>query len=351
MSQMLKAVILASSFLLVPFANEALACSCISNGGPPCQAVFATDVIFAGTVRSIESFELVGGEFPITRKRVTFGVIERYRNVAEVGTLDVSTGAGGGDCGVGFTVGERYLVYASRRESGELTVSICSRTNLLADAAEDVEFLRSMSAKGSGGRVFGRVIEVRPSSAGLRSDYIALEGIPVTIQSADFRRDVLSDANGKFEVRGVPLGKAKVEVSAPFGYDTRHLSRDIEIPDLRACSSVEWFLSMRAVASGRVVDAADRPLARITIEVVSAELPSADPLLYTATSDERGMFTFDDLPPGRYLFGVNLTKSVRRTPQGPSAFLPGVATASDAKVIELTAGDEVDVGVLRLPPR
>ena len=64
-----------------------------------------------------------------------------------------------------------------------------------------------------------------------------------------------------------------------------------------------------------------------------------------------GVFIFDDLAPGRYVFGVNITKPLRGTPQGASVFLPGVPNASDAKVIELTAGDEVNVGVLRLPPR
>jgi hypothetical protein len=301
-------------------------------------------------VRSIESIKLVDGEFPVTRKRVTFVAIERYLNVPELPTLDVSTGAGGGDCGFGFDVGERYLVYAWRSESGELTTGICSRTKLLANAAEDVEFLRSMPAKGSGGRVFGRVLERRRGPAEYRvTDYVPLEGIRVTVQGASVQRDVLSDASGKFEVTGLPLGKLKVQATVPSGYDTRYLTRDVDIRDLRACGAVDFYLNLSAVAYGTVLDASERPVAQMTIEVIPAGFVGTDPPRIFVISDERGMFKFDDLPPGRYLFGVNLTKS--RRPQGPPVFLPGVANASDAKVIELTAGDEVNVGILRLPGR
>jgi hypothetical protein len=270
-----------------------------------------------------------------------------------VRTLQVVTGAGGGDCGFGFEVGERYLVYASRRESGELTTGICSRTNLLAKAAGDVAFLRSMPATGPRGRVFGRVIEVQrePGAYGA-TERRAVAGIRITVQSGAFERDVLSDASGRYEVTGVPVGKAKVQVNAPFGYDPRALARDIDITDPRACSAVDFYLSLHATASGTVIDATGRPAARVNIDVLPADLAGTDPPRRRfVVTDDRGVFIFDDLAPGRYVFGVNITKPLRRTPRGASVFLPGVLNASDAKVVELSAGDEVNVGVLRLPGR
>ena len=37
--------------------NEALACSCGGTGGPPCQAAWAADVVFAGTVRAVQQMD------------------------------------------------------------------------------------------------------------------------------------------------------------------------------------------------------------------------------------------------------------------------------------------------------
>jgi hypothetical protein len=66
-------------------------------------------------------------------------------------------------------------------------------------------------------------------------------------------------------------------------------------------------------------------------------------------TDEQGRFVFDDLPPGAYVFGVNLTKRYGTPPPGPPTFLPGTAAVQDAAVIELKPGDRIDLGVLRLP--
>jgi hypothetical protein len=57
------------------------------------------------------------------------------------------------------------------------------------------------------------------------------------------------------------------------------------------------------------------------------------------------------LPPGMYVFGINLTKRPGAPRPGASVFLPGVFAAKDATLIELKAGDEKVVGVLRLPDR
>ena len=64
---------------------------------------------------------------------------------------------------------------------------------------------------------------------------------------------------------------------------------------------------------------------------------------------------FDDLPPGLYVFGVNLTKPEwaprDHKPAGPAVFLPGTAVLREAAIFELKAAETVDVGVLRLTVR
>src|SRR5262249_61585991 len=63
---------------------------------------------------------------------------------------------GGGDCGVGFKRGERYLVYAyTNPQDNKLYTSICMRTRALSQAGEDLQYLRGLSSAAPGVRIYG----------------------------------------------------------------------------------------------------------------------------------------------------------------------------------------------------
>jgi hypothetical protein len=92
------------------------------------------------------------------------------------------------------------------------------------------------------------------------------------------------------------------------------------------------------------------------VDAVAAELAGHQPPPYQepAKTDDRGRFEFDDLPPGLYVFGINLTKPEwppGYKPAGAAVFLPGTAVAGDAATVELKPNDRVDVGILRLDGR
>jgi len=348
-----RALAVAAGLLLAPFVDQLFACSCMASG-PPCQAAWTADVVFAGKVRSIEPIDGMPGEpARLYSLRVTFDVERGFINPPSA-VVEVATGAGGGDCGYRFVAGRRYLVYAWRPPSGGLSTGICSRTRPIEEAREDVAYLSAITDKSSGGRVYGRVNEWRRDPAEERGvDYGPLAGITVSVQGPAMVKDVVTDANGRFEVANLPVGKAKVTAQAPFGFDARYLTQEIEIRDLRACSVHDFTLTQRATASGTVVDASGRPLAGVQVDAVAAELAGYDPPPYQrpATTDERGAFEFDNLPPGTYAFGVNLTIRVGVRRSGASVFLPGVPAARDAKVVELKAGDDASVGMVRLSAR
>jgi Carboxypeptidase regulatory-like domain len=348
----LRTILTTVVLLLAPCADDAFACACIQSG-PPCQAAWTADVVFAGTVRAIDRIEGSPGDLLFDRVRVTFDVEQGYINPPSR-VVEVRTGSGGGDCGYSFKIGKRYLVYGWNRPPAGLTTGICSRTRPIEDAAEDLHYLKTIPPKGAGARVYGRINEWRHEPAEERGvDYGPLEGIRVSVQSATMQVDAVTDADGRFEVKNVPAGKATITVLAPFGFDARYLSHEIDITDPRACSAQDFTLTLRATASGTVVDASGRPLAGVQVDAVAAELAGYDPppYLYPVKTDAQGAFAFDSLPPGRYVFGINLTKRPGLPRPGASVFLPGVAAARDASVIELKAGDEAVVGVLRLPAR
>jgi len=338
--------------LTLAAANEALACSCMMTG-PPCQAAWTADVVFAGTVRSIDRIDHTedSGHASVL-ELVRFDVDQAFVSVppraVEVVTNPMST------CHYRFQTGKKYLVYATKTETARVSASICSRTRLLADAQEDLRYLTSMPVSGTGGRVYGRVNESRRDPAEeIAVDYGPVEGVTVNVHGATFLRDVVTDAHGRYDVPNLPTGKVSVTVVPPFGFDMRYLERELEIRDLRACGQADFTISQVARAAGSVVDASGRPVAGVEVEAVAAELAGFDPPPFQrpVRTDHRGVFEFEDLPPGTYVFGVNLTKRPGARQSGKPVFLPGTALAREATIIELKPGDRKETGVLRLADR
>jgi hypothetical protein len=56
--------------------------------------------------------------------------------------VEILAGYGGGDCGYGFQIGLEYVIYAYNNSAGRLETGICTRTRPLAEAAEDVKYIR-----------------------------------------------------------------------------------------------------------------------------------------------------------------------------------------------------------------
>jgi hypothetical protein len=205
-----------------------------------------------------------------------------------------------------------------------------------------------------GGRVYGRINESRRDPAEPEwIDHGPVEGLTVSIRGATFARDVVTDADGRFDASRLPVGKAIVTIVVPFGFEPNPFERQVEITGPRACNLVDLTVRPIARASGLVLDDSGRPLSGVMVDAVAAELAGFDPPphQHPVKTDERGVFEFRDLPPGKYVFGVNLTKDPANRRRGSSIYLPGTAVAGEATVIELTAGDRKDLGTLRLAGR
>ncbi|MGB8328622.1 MAG: hypothetical protein WCE62_00745 [Polyangiales bacterium] len=127
-------VILALGLLSVAHASQARACSCMKLS--PSEGLSSSHAVFTGEVTDI-----------VPNEATRFGGLEITLRVKQVwkGTLGeeikVHTAGSSAACGYGFVKGLTYLVYAVEDEADPLRVSLCSRTALLEDAKEDLEFL------------------------------------------------------------------------------------------------------------------------------------------------------------------------------------------------------------------
>src|SRR5688572_21284027 len=141
--------------LLALLVSDANACSCRFGGGPPCEAYWSADAVFAGKVIKQSIFEVKEGEgdskYKYQKVLAHFSIEQRVKGIAG-DELEIVTGLGGGDCGYNFKDGQRYVVYAIRRDEykGRLYAGIRNRIKLVAEADEDFAYFRAIPEAGAG---------------------------------------------------------------------------------------------------------------------------------------------------------------------------------------------------------
>lgn len=345
--------------LLLLSAARAEACTC---GGPgaPCEAFGGAAAVFVGTVTGITNRprEVLpeGEEVGRGPRTVRFSVREAFSGV-EGAEVEVSTGLGGGDCGFNFVQGSTYLVYAYGSAGGRrLGTGICTRTRPAFGASEDLEYLRGLAGAPAGVTVHGAV-ERQPVTTADGSGVlvVGLEGMRVTVEGGGARREVLTDARGRYRLTGISPGTYKVTLRLPEELTTYQPEREVTVAD-RGCALVSFYVNDNGRIAGRVLDAKGKPVPRLNVTVVDADGRNPDISRYGrhAQTDAEGRYRFEELPPGRYLLGVRLVELSQQDDQVNAyarTYYPGVARAEEAEVLELAAGGELKGRDLRLPPR
>ena len=114
------------------------ACSCVQPG-TPAEHLERADAVFSGTVRDVKQ-----NAMGYITKRVLFDVDATWKGIDDTQVV-ILTGGGGGDCGIDFKEGKRYVVYANHSkmygDEERLTSILCDRTATTASAGEDLEYL------------------------------------------------------------------------------------------------------------------------------------------------------------------------------------------------------------------
>jgi hypothetical protein len=309
--------------------------------------------VFAGRVESVKAVQKKGMVNPFAPRRVLLRVTEPFLgvNTAEV---EVDTGAGGGDCGYRFREGREYLVYAHRSgPTGRLQVSICSRTAALESAAEDVAYLRQAVRPGAAGpgRISGLIERVDRNLATGQERRRPAAGLPVILDRDRVPSRATTDAQGRFAIDGLAAGRYDVRLDVPEGQHGRVAPNPVELRDSRGCAEVSGSVSYDGRVRGRVVDASGRGVPGLTIELtVPAGLDdSSGPERIRALTGQDGRYELRQIPPGRYIVGINTQRAADAPVPFPRIFHPGVEALDGATRVALTGGQQTEIGDLVLP--
>ncbi len=333
-------------------APSADACTCMSSG-PACQAFWTTDVVFDGTVTALEPTSreetFSNRTFQVTDLVVTLQVRQAWKGV-EGETVQVTTSDSGASCGFDFKMGGRYLVFASRGGSDSRPrVSLCSFTRAYNGTGEPAAFFASLGAAETGGRVFGTIESFTRSFKPANSSSRTPMDLEVRL-TGNGRTLTTTAKAGRYEFSGLAAGNYGLSVLVPDGYSTWMATRPVEIPNQRACFESDFGLNPSGRISGWVVDRSGQGVSKVAVEVTAddIELDRQDFLQVASTqSDNDGFFELRDLPPGRYIAGINLNDL-------PSEYRPYARTIfpggnEPPMTIELALGQNVNLGRWVIP--
>ena len=329
--------------LLFASANVS-ACTCGSTG-TPCESFGSASAVFVGTPISVsERPQEEGKEIDWNPVAVKFSVEQSYLGVP--GTeIDVFTGRGGGDCGYRFKVGQRYLVYASQSQNKTIT-TICSRTRPFSEATEDLAFLGTLATNTPGVTIQGQVTRERSVDDPIGSD------LSITIEGESERKEIRTDAQGRFRVSGLRAGKYKVSLAIPETLSTWQPQREVTVSE-RGCGTIVWYITDNGRIGGRVIDADGQPVAGIMVSLLNPDDAKED-YVKLVRADDLGRFKFSAVPRGRYLMAVNRNRY--RDPKDPTnaypaTYYPGVVDQTHAQPITVGAGEKLNDLELKIPSK
>lgn len=337
--------------LIVP--QRVVACECIATG-PACSEYARYAVVFSGIVTSIagEDNPPQINSYRQTMRRVHFGLLENLRG-AETSDIEILTGMGGGDCGYPFRVGESYLVYAYAWQ-GRLTTGICSRTRLLSNAKEDLDYIHSLATAPPGASVFGSLMRLFPPEQGA-SRREPLGGIKVVVASTTGEiHTATSGPDGRFLVEGLEAGKYTVAPQFPDSLTLRDSrARQIVLVE-HGCAQENFYAIANGRISGRVLNADSTPAAQVPVLLVpagDAQAPAAYSSYMHTQANGDGHFEFKGVAPGEYVLGVSLLNPPSELAPFPKTFYPGVDRFDGATHLKLGEAGQISNLQFQLPPK
>jgi hypothetical protein len=321
---------------------------------PLCQFPTKIDITFVGTAvaTNYDPTPPGGSDLAFFKMWYRFSVKEAFTGLRpEEKEVVVWLSLGGGSP----QIGRAFFVHAERR-GNEIRLASCGNTRPIEDAGSDIEYLRELRERQFKPFIAGSVLRHYEGSqyeveTHLDGSFRGLAGARIEIKNALGTTTLTADAKGRFRAENVVPGKYVLTAESP-GYRLKQ-PYAVEVPQ-DGCGIAHMGMQTNGGISGIVRRVDGTPAKNVELDLIDAEdgYRSITTKLKMIKTGLHGEFSIDHLPSGRFLLGVNIEECERYPDQTPPTYYPGVATRSDATVIELQP-DERKPGLVltELPPR
>jgi len=282
------------------------------------QPTFIGTAASEGTVPDV--LKVGNNELHVTVQKVTFNVEE----VFDGAPTKIETVYGEGTTNdFDFKVGEKYLVYGWREKDGKIRTARCTRTSIVSQAEEDLQFLRSLPTR-RGGEIFGTVQFV---SAGSQNG--ALAGT-ITESGPDGEHKASVSNSGSYELTGLAPGDYR-ETFTLDGSGAQYVNLKVRIPVTGSCTESGFRLGNIPV-SGRVIGDAGNALPGATVTLFYALDGQYHPDVFLRTqTDSSEEFSFSYVEPAKFILAAQPKNST-------ITFFPSTQDSSKTDVIQTEDG-------------
>lgn len=328
---------------------------------PPCIEFGRADAVFTASAIEVQTKpQRFGGVPPPIVARLKIEEIFKGIEEKEI-VLDLD------HCGYQFKQGEKYLIYAHRRDD-KLNVRIgTTRTKLLAEASDELEYLRGLQRGEPQAQIVGRVgqqtSEIKRKLGSLfdrdwRFFGAPMAGTRVFAKSAGQIYETVTDDKGEYEFFGLPSGEYEIWADYPAYFESR---KETVTTVAKGCGVANLVGHRKGSISGRVTNADAAPAKYVRLSLVSAdaspqeifEEKENDSIWYLAATDEKGEYRFAYLPAGRYYVIINRTEFERSRETEhrniPRLFYPNARGIEEATIISIREGEQIKGKDFRLP--
>ncbi|MBS1858682.1 MAG: carboxypeptidase regulatory-like domain-containing protein [Acidobacteria bacterium] len=262
-------------------------------------------------------------------------------------------------CSPDYKVGDRVLFYLHPGdEKGTWVAPGCHRSRDAADAADDFLFLRALPGSLKATRISGEVeLYERSPSAGFRRQR-PLAGLRVRIAGDRSIKEAFTNADGVYEVYGMPGGRYKVDVEVPprmkldlaINSGRQNFAQKPGEIELRENSGVgvSFVLMSDNRMSGRVLGPGGNPMEDVCVYLESVPNPGTGRYV-SGCSKNGGVFELAEMPAGDYRLIVN--PNGRRTSTEPfgTLYYPGTPDRAKAGIVTIGEGEHIDHLDIRIP--